>query len=269
MKISYNWLKSYINPIPSPEECSSLLTATGLEIEGVEKINTIKGGLRGLVVAEVKTCEPHPNADKLKITQVDAGGEELLCVVCGAPNVAAGQKVIFATIGTELFSPDGESFKIKKSKIRGEVSEGMLCAQDEIGIGKSHDGIIVLPDTAQVGMPAAEYYQIKEDVVLEIGLTPNRTDAMSHMGVARDLRASLYKKENYSLLKPEVKQLNKGNNLQPMQVEVLNSSDVTRYSGVSLKNLKIGESPDWLTRFVQHEIRNINNIIHRFLTNSK
>lgn len=246
MKISYNWLKSYINPIPSPEECSSLLTATGLEIEGVEKINTIKGGLRGLVVAEVKTCEPHPNADKLKITQVDAGGEELLCVVCGAPNVAAGQKVIFATIGTELFSPDGESFKIKKSKIRGEVSEGMLCAQDEIGIGKSHDGIIVLPDTAQVGMPAAEYYQIKEDVVLEIGLTPNRTDAMSHMGVARDLRASLYKKENYSLLKPEVKQLNKGNNLQPMQVEVLNSSDVTRYSGVSLKNLKIGESPDWL-----------------------
>jgi phenylalanyl-tRNA synthetase beta chain len=247
MRISYNWLKNYISPIPSAEECSTRLTASGLEVESMEKIDTIKGGLRGLVVAEVKTCVPHPNADKLKITQVDAGDGNLLQVVCGAPNVAVGQKVILAIVGAELFPKEGDSFQIKKSKIRGEVSEGMLCAEDEIGLGQSHAGIIVLPESAKAGTSAADFYNVQQDVAFEIGLTPNRTDAMSHFGVARDLRATLYEDESYHLEFPNTTEIfSSAKNKHVIQVEIKNPEALTRYSGIYIENIQVKESPDWL-----------------------
>jgi phenylalanyl-tRNA synthetase beta chain len=263
MRISYNWLKNYISPIPSAEECSTRLTASGLEVESMEKIDTIKGGLRGLVVAEVKTCVPHPNADKLKITQVDAGDGNLLQVVCGAPNVAAGQKVILATVGAELFPEEGDSFQIKKSKIRGEVSEGMLCAEDEIGLGKSHAGIIVLPDSAKTGTSAADFYNVQQDVAFEIGLTPNRTDAMSHFGVARDLRATLYKEESYQLEFPNTAEiLSSGKNKHVIQVEIKNTEALKRYSGIFIENIQVKESPDWLKNALMAiGQRPVNNIV--------
>ncbi|MEX1187665.1 MAG: phenylalanine--tRNA ligase subunit beta [Bacteroidia bacterium] len=262
MKISYNWLRNYISPIPSPEECSSKLTASGLEVESMEKIDTIQGGLRGLVVAEVKSCEPHPNADRLKITQVDAGNGELIQVVCGAPNVAAGQKVILATVGAELFPVSGDSFQIKKSKIRGEVSEGMICAEDEIGLGESHAGIIVLPADAQLGMAASDYYGIKEDVVFEIGLTPNRTDATSHFGVARDLRATLYKDDSYKIELPETLDLTDEKGKSPITVEIKEPELLKRYSGIYVENIEVKESPDWLKNsLLAIGQRPVNNIV--------
>ncbi|MBL7883323.1 MAG: phenylalanine--tRNA ligase subunit beta, partial [Bacteroidia bacterium] len=198
MKISYNWLKQYVNIDLSAEDAGKLLTGCGLEVESIEKTETIKGGLKGMVVGEVKTKEKHPAADKLSLTTVDIGTGELLSIVCGAPNVAAGQKVIVATVGAMLYPITGEPFEIKKSKIRGAVSEGMLCAEDEIGLGDSHAGIMVLDANATVGMPAKDYFsqingfpKIEEDYTFEIGLTPNRADAASHVGVARDLVAVL------------------------------------------------------------------------------
>ena len=187
MKISYNWLKQYIDIPESAEEIGNTLTATGLEVESVEPFESIKGGLAGLVIGEVLTCAKHPNADKLSVTTVDVGGERPLNIVCGAPNVTAGQKVVVATVGTTVHPTKGESFLIKSAKIRGEQSEGMICAEDEIGMGESHAGIIVLQTTVANGTKAAEFYNIQSDFVLEIGLTPNRADAASHIGVARDI----------------------------------------------------------------------------------
>lgn len=191
MKISYNWLKEYINIDLPANEVAEMLTFCGLEVESIETFESIKGGLNGLVVGEVITKEKHPDADKLSITKVNVGTDNLLQIVCGAPNVAAGQKVIVALVGAKLYPTEGESFEIKKSKIRGVVSEGMICAEDEIGLGNSHDGIMILPSDISVGMLAADYFKVEKDTVFEIGLTPNRVDASSHIGVARDLAAVL------------------------------------------------------------------------------
>ena len=193
MKISYNWLKTFINTNKTPQEVSTILTAIGLEVESLEKVQAIPGGLEGLVIGEVKECSQHPNADRLRVTKVDVGTGTLLDIVCGAPNVAAGQKVVVATVGCEIHPTEGEPFKIGKSKIRGEVSEGMICAEDEIGFGESHAGIMVLDTDLPNGTSAAEYFKVERSDVLEIGLTPNRADAASHLGVARDLRALLNK----------------------------------------------------------------------------
>jgi len=180
MKISYNWLKQYLDFEQSPEELSELLTDCGLEIEGLEKWQSVKGGLEGIVIGEVKTCKRHPNADRLTVTTVDIGDGRLLPIVCGAPNVAAGQKVVVATVGSKLYSGE-ESFEIKKAKLRGEPSEGMICAEDEIGMGTSHEGIMVLGPDVKTGIPAREYFNVEDDYIFEIGLTPNRTDATSHL----------------------------------------------------------------------------------------
>ena len=185
MKISYKWLKELLKFNLTAEETAAYLTDCGLEVEGIELFETVKGGLRGLKIGEVLTCEPHPNSDHLHVTTVNVGEEEPLHIVCGAPNVAAGQKVVVATIGTVLYNGD-ESFTIKKSKLRGELSEGMICAEDEIGLGTSHDGIMVLPEEAVPGTPAADYFKVEADTIFEIGLTPNRCDAICHFGVARD-----------------------------------------------------------------------------------
>src|SRR5690606_29277449 len=189
MTISYNWLKEYIDIPESAEEIGQILTSTGLEVESVEEFETIKGGLKGLVIGEVLTCSKHPNADKLSLTTVDVGGK-VLPIVCGAPNIATGQRVVVALPGTTLYTPDGKSFVIKVTKIRGEQSEGMICAEDEIGLGHSHEGIIVLNTDVPNGTPASEFYKIESDHILEIGLTPNRADAASHIGVARDIKAA-------------------------------------------------------------------------------
>ena len=186
MKISYNWLKTLIKTDLTPEQIDEYLTSAGLEVEGIEPFESVKGGLKGIVVGEVIEKEKHPDADKLSLTKVNIGGTELLHIVCGAPNVEAGQKVLVATIGAKLYPTTGEPFEIKKSKIRGAASEGMLCAEDELGLGTSHAGIMVLPAYAEVGMPAADFLKLETDVVFEIGLTPNRADAASHYGVARD-----------------------------------------------------------------------------------
>lgn len=206
MKISYNWLKDYVKTDLSPEELDDLLTFSGLEIEGVEKVETIKGGLEHVVIAQVLTCEPHPDSDHLHLTTVDVGAAEPLHIVCGAPNVAAGQKVVCAQIGTKIWTSDTEFYEIKKGKLRGAVSEGMLCAEDELQLGSSHDGIMVLPDDAPVGMPAREYFNVKDDYTLEVAITANRSDATSHIGVARDVVAVLNTRngENKKILWPEV-----------------------------------------------------------------
>lgn len=263
MKISYKWLKEYINTDLPPDEISKLLTDTGLEVEGVEEVESIKGGLKGVVIGEVLTCEPHPNADRLKKTTVDIGEEEPLHIVCGAPNVAAGQKVPVATVGTTIYSDEGD-FEIKKSKIRGEVSQGMICAEDELNIGQSHDGIMVLDANAKVGTPAAEYFNIQSDFVFEIGLTPNRTDAMSHYGVARDLRAALlrYNYQNVELSLPSVSNFSPTSTSLPIKIEVENTDACPRYAGVSINNVKVAPSPDWL----QNKLRTIgvgpiNNVV--------
>ena len=204
MKISYNWLKQYVNCDYSAEKVSEILTSTGLEVEDLERFESVKGALKGVVVGKVLTCIDHPNSDHLHITTVDVGGEEPLHIVCGAPNVAAGQKVLVATINTELWIGD-EHITIKKGKIRGEVSEGMICAEDELQLGTSHEGIMVLPDDYEVGKPASFYFPVEEDYTIEIGLTANRSDATSHIGSARDLVAALNQRENttkYHLISP-------------------------------------------------------------------
>jgi phenylalanyl-tRNA synthetase beta chain len=260
MKISYNWLYQFIKPLPSVEETSKYLTFCGLEVESVEVFEKIKGGLKGLVVGEVLSCEQHPNADRLKLTQVNIGNGNNLSIVCGAPNVASGQKVIVATIGTELYPTTGESFTIKESKIRGELSQGMLCAADEIGVGTSHDGIIVLPAETAVGKEVAELYNMSSDHIFEIGLTPNRADAVSHYGVARDLAAVLYE-QNIDVVLPNISDNTPIGNAA-IEVIIENKEQVKRYSGVVLENIIVKESPEWLkTHLSSIGLKPINNIV--------
>ncbi len=263
MNISYKWLKQYINLTEDAAEVAKHLTSIGLEVGTVEKVQTIKGGLEGLVIARVLTCEAHPNSDHLHITTVELQeGAEPVQIVCGAPNVAAGQKVVCATLGTVLYSGD-ESFTIKKSKIRGVESFGMLCAEDEIGIGTSHDGIIVLPEDAPVGMPAKEYYHVEDDYLIEVDITPNRADACSHYGVARDLYA-YYKAhgESLDLVKPSVAAFKVDSNALPIKVVVENEKACPRYTGVTIKGVEVKESPDWLQNALRTiGLRPINNVV--------
>ncbi|MCH8554261.1 MAG: phenylalanine--tRNA ligase subunit beta [Schleiferiaceae bacterium] len=248
MKISYNWLRQYYNCTLAPEKVAEVLTDTGLEVEGIETIESVPGGLKGVVVGHVLTCEQHPNADRLRVTTVDIGLEEPLHIVCGAPNVAAGQKVMVATVGTALTFANGESLKLKKGKIRGEVSEGMICAEDELGIGESHDGILVLPENTPTGTAAADYFNFEVDHVFEIGLTPNRTDAMSHFGVARDLHAALafHHKDTTPLLLPDVSALQLPKSNEGIAVEVKDTAACPHYMGLTINNIKVAPSPEWL-----------------------
>ena len=261
MKISLNWLQQYIKLDLEVNQISEFLTDTGLEVEGIEEIESIKGGLKGIVIGEVVTCQQHPNADRLKVTTVNIG-ESVLDIVCGAPNVAAGQKVLVATIGTVLYDGE-ESFKIKKGKIRGEVSMGMICAEDELGLGSSHDGIMVLPNELEVGTLASDYFKIENDTVFEIGLTPNRSDAMGHFGVARDLKTVLnHNGSELEMCLPNLKQFKTDNNNLSISVEVENSELCPRYSGVSISGIKIEPSPEWLkNRLKSIGIESKNNIV--------
>ncbi|MBQ8694392.1 MAG: phenylalanine--tRNA ligase subunit beta [Muribaculaceae bacterium] len=262
MNISYNWLKQYIDFKLTPDELAAALTSIGLETGGVEEVESIKGGLRGIVTGKVLTCEEHPNSDHLHITTVDLGNGEPTQIVCGAPNVAAGQTVVVATVGTTLYDGDNE-FQIKRSKIRGVESFGMICAEDEIGIGTSHDGIIVLKDDVKPGTPAAEYYNLSSDYVLEVDLTPNRIDAASHYGVARDLSAWLSR--NATAAKPSRPsvdnfKIDRADGAIPVTVE--NTDACPRYTGVTIRNIKVAESPQWLKdRLTAIGQRPINNIV--------
>jgi phenylalanyl-tRNA synthetase beta chain len=258
MTISYNWLKEYIDITESPDDLGHVLTSTGLEVESVEEHETVKGGMKGLVVGEVLTCAKHPNADKLSVTTVNVGGEDPLHIVCGAPNVAAGQKVVVAVPGTTVYPVKGDAFTIKAAKIRGEQSEGMICAEDEIGIGESHAGIIVLDPSTKVGTPAAELYNIQSDYILEIGLTPNRADAASHIGVARDVRAS----KGRNIKWPVVNGFNVESRDLTIPVVVENTDACPRYSAVTISGIKVTESPDWLkNRLLSIGLTPINNIV--------
>ena len=263
MKISYNWLKQFIKTDWEAEKTGDLLTDLGLEIEGIESYQSVKGGLEGIVVGKVLTCEQHPNADRLKVTTVDIGEETPLNIVCGAPNVAAGQKVPVATIGTTLYTEEGEAWTIKKGKIRGEASHGMICAEDELGLGKSHNGIMVLDDTIEIGTAAADIFDIENDQVFEIGLTPNRADAMSHFGTARDLKAGLMQKDiNLELITPSVSAFHVDNRILKIDVDVQDKERAPRYCGVTISGLKVEDSPEWL----QHRLKAIglapiNNIV--------
>jgi phenylalanyl-tRNA synthetase beta chain len=264
MKLSYSWLKQYIDMDVDPHELSAILTDIGLEVEGFETFQSIKGGLEGIVIGEVITCERHANADKLSVTTVDVGAGELLPIVCGAPNVAKGQKVLVATVGTTLYDGE-ESFKIKKAKIRGEVSQGMICAEDELGLGSSHEGIMVLPDEVKVGTPASQYFNIETDYIYEIGLTPNRADAASHIGSARDLVAGLnryFKTRSYALQLPSVDDFHVDNHELDIEVVVEDQLACPRYSGITIKDIEVKESPEWLkTRLNSIGIRPINNVV--------
>ena len=263
MNISYNWLKRYIALNDSAEQVAHILTSIGLEVGKVEKVQTIKGGLEGLVVGEVITCVDHPNSDHLHITTTRVAPDaEPLQIVCGAPNVAAGQKVIVATVGTVLYDGD-EKFTIKKGKIRGEESLGMICAEDEIGVGTSHDGIMVLPADTPVGMPAKEYFGVEDDTLIEVDITPNRADGASHYGVARDLYAYYQAKGiDIALTKPSVEDFKVDSQALPIEVVVENAQSCPRYTGVSIKGVTIKESPDWLKKALNTVgIRPINNVV--------
>jgi phenylalanyl-tRNA synthetase beta chain len=258
MTISYNWLKEYIDIPESAEEIGKVLTSTGLEVEKVEEHETVKGGLKGLVIGTVITCAKHPNADKLSVTTVDVGGEKILPIVCGAPNVAAGQRVVVAVPGTTVYPSKGEPFTIKNAKIRGEQSEGMICAEDEVGLGESHAGIMVLNTDVPNGTPAAQYFNIQSDYILEIGLTPNRADAASHIGVVRDIKAS----KNRAIKLPSVDQFNVDNKTLVIPVEVENKEACPRYSALTISGIKVTESPDWLkNRLLSIGLTPINNIV--------
>lgn len=248
MKISYNWLKQFIKTNKTSEEISVLLTNLGLEVEGVEKFESLKGGLQGVVVGHVLTCEKHPNADKLNITTVDVGEEKPLQIVCGASNVAKGQKVAVATIGTTLYDSEGNPFQIKKGKIRGEDSFGMICAEDELGLGSSHEGILVLDGKAKVGSFVSEIFNIESDEVFEIGLTPNRADAMSHLGVARDIKAGLQQSESIQseLITPSISSFRVDKRTLKIDVDVADAKLCPRYCGVTISGVTVKESPEWL-----------------------
>jgi phenylalanyl-tRNA synthetase beta chain len=273
MKISYNWIRDYIKIDIDPHKLAGILTGIGLEVEAMEEWESVKGGMKGVVVGEVLTCKKHPDADKLSVTTVNIGLPEPLHIVCGAPNVAAGQKVPVAVAGTFLFRAD-ETFELKRTKIRGELSEGMICAEDELGLGTDHEGIMVLDNNAKPGTPAGEYFGIVKDVIYEIGLTPNRIDSGSHFGVARDLAAylNLNAGNGYKAIRPSVDSFKPDNNDNKFEVIVENIVDCPRYSGITISDVKIAESPEWLktklssiglnpisnvvdiTNFVQHEI---------------
>ena len=258
MKISYKWLKQFIQTDKTPEEVSLILTNIGLEVESLEKVQSIPGGLEGLLIGYVKDCVQHPNADRLKVTTVDVGNGEDLQIVCGANNVATGQKVVVATVNTMVFPLTGEPFKINKSKIRGELSEGMICAEDEVGLGSDHDGIMVLAEDALVGSAAKDYFQLEDDYLFEIGLTPNRADAASHLGVARDLAAYL----GTSIKMPDVSAFKTNNNNLVIPVTVENSEACPRYSSVTISDITVKESPEWLKEKLNViGVRPINNIV--------
>ncbi|MFV0572316.1 MAG: phenylalanine--tRNA ligase subunit beta [Xanthomarina gelatinilytica] len=247
MKISYNWLKQFIKTTWTPEQISELLTDLGLEVEGVVAFQSVKGGLEGIVVGEVLTCVQHPNADRLKLTTVNIGTGAPLQIVCGAPNVAVGQKVPVATIGTILYAEEGEAWTIKKGKIRGEESHGMICAEDELGLGKSHEGIMVLDAQLQPGTLVAELFEVENDQVFEIGLTPNRADAMSHFGTARDLKAGLLQKNvNLELITPSVSAFHVDSRTLRIDVDVKNKELAPRYCGLTISGVKVETSPNWL-----------------------
>ena len=258
MEISYKWLQEFIELPELPEEVGKLLTSTGLEVEGIEKIEAIPGGLEGVVIGEVLTCTKHPDADKLSLTTVDVGAGQPLPIVCGAPNVAAGQKVVVALVGSTLHPAAGEPFQIKKAKIRGAASEGMICAEDEIGLGTSHAGILILSTDLPNGTPAARYFNLEADYQIAIGLTPNRIDAASHFGTARDLKAVL----NRPLRLPSVDTFTIDNTNLTLDVQVADPTDCPRYSGLTLSGLTVAESPDWLKqRLVSIGLKPINNVV--------
>jgi phenylalanyl-tRNA synthetase beta chain len=264
MKVSYNWLKNYISTNLDPKRMGEILTDTGLEVEGIEKIELVKGGLQGVFVGQVLTCEKHENADKLNVTTVDLGNGAPSQIVCGAPNVAAGQKVLVATVGCTLYPNPDEPFKIKAAKIRGVESEGMICAEDELGIGTSHAGIMVLPENAQVGQPAADFLALQDDYLIEIGLTPNRSDAMGHIGVARDLIAFLnfHEKKQLELTLPKVDAFKVDNTNHTIQVTVEDIEKAPRYAGVSINNIKVAPSPNWLQQSLRAiGLTPINNVV--------
>lgn len=258
MKISLNWLKEYIDLGEEIGVISETLTNTGLEVEGLEEVEEIKGSLAGMVIGEVKTCAKHPDADKLSLTTVDIGQDELSPIVCGAPNVAAGQKVVVATVGAMLYPSEGDPFKIKKAKIRGEVSLGMICAEDELGLGSSHDGIMVLDTDLPNGTPAAELFKPTTDTVIEIGLTPNRADAASHYGVARDLKAAFERPTKF----PDLSSFKVDSQSKPITVEVENAEACPRYSGLTIANVTVADSPKWLkARLNSIGLTPVNNIV--------
>jgi phenylalanyl-tRNA synthetase beta chain len=258
MKISYNWLRQFIHTDKTPQELSLILTNIGLEVESLEKVQPVVGGLEGLVIGKVLTCVQHPNADRLRVTTVDVGGPEILQIVCGAPNVAEGQKVVVATVGTTVFPNEGEPFKINKSKIRGEASEGMLCAEDEIGLGESHAGIMVLEPETEIGIAAKAHFKMEDDFVFEIGLTPNRADAASHLGVARDLAAFL----RTELQMPDVSTFKTENESLNISVAVEDELACPRYSSVTIIGVTVKPSPEWLQdKLKVIGIRPINNIV--------
>lgn len=265
MKISYNWLRTLIKTDLTPQQIDEYLTSSGLEVEGIESFESVKGGLKGIVVGEVIEKEKHPDADKLSITKVNVGAVELLNIVCGAPNVAAGQKVLVAMIGAKLYPTTGEPIDIKKSKIRGAASEGMICAEDEIGLGTSHDGILILPDHAVVGTPASEFFKLEQDHVLEIGLTPNRADAASHYGVARDLAAILNCKNNTTTFSAEIHnifELPEASNINKVEITIENPDACKRYSGLVISGITVKPSPEWLKNsLLAIGLRPINNIV--------
>lgn len=263
MKISYNWLKQFIKINWPAEKTGELLTDLGLEIEGIEAFESVQGGLKGVVVGEILTCIQHPNADRLKVTTVNIGEKQPLQIVCGAPNVAAGQKVPVATIGTTLYSPEGEAWTINKGKIRGEVSEGMICAEDELGLGASHEGIMILDATLKPGTSCSELFKIENDQIFEIGLTPNRADAMSHFGVARDLKAGLLQKEiQLELITPSVSAFHVDNRALKIDIVVKDTERCPRYCGLTISGIKVTDSPQWLqNRLKAIGLKPINNVV--------
>jgi phenylalanyl-tRNA synthetase, beta subunit, non-spirochete bacterial len=262
MKISNNWLKDYIKTDLKTEKIGEYLTDIGLEVEGIEKYESVKGSLEGIVVGKVLTCEQHPNADKLKKTTVDVGNGKILNIVCGAPNVAAGQIVPVAVVGTKIYTKDGNSFDIKEAKIRGEVSQGMICAEDEMGLSDDHGGIMILDETYKIGDDFSKYFELSNDEVYEIGLTPNRTDAMSHYGVARDLNAFLVSNQMKSEFEKAVSKPLNIEGTTDFQLEVEDSELCPRYIGAVIENVKVAESPDWLkNRLEAIGLSPINNIV--------
>jgi len=264
MTISYNWLCDYLPVKIEPERLSKILTSIGLEVEHLEKYESVKGGLKGLLIGEVLECTPHPNADKLKLTKVNTGGAEPLSIVCGASNVAAGQKVVVALPGTTIHPIKGDPITLKIATIRGTESHGMICAEDEIGLGESHEGIIVLPAGAKPGTPAADWFKPYSDHLIEIGLTPNHMDAMSHWGVARDVCAWLSHHENkeYRPKPPALSAFRVDNNSLPVAVSIENPRSCGRYSGLSIKGITIRESPQWMKdKLKAIGVRSINNIV--------
>ncbi len=261
MKVSYDWIKEYVNVNLDPEKVAEILTNTGLEVEGTEEYESVKGGLEGVIIGEVLNVRKHPNADNLSLTEVNLGNGKTVPVVCGAPNVKAGQKVPVATVGTILYDDD-KAIKIKKSKIRGEVSEGMICAEDELGLGTSHDGIMVLDNKATAGTPASAYFNIKKETVYEIGLTPNRIDGASHFGVARDLAAYLNQFEKKQAQLPSVDLFKVDNNNLIIPVQIENTEACPRYTGLTMTNIKVAPSPDWLqNRLKSIGLTPINNVV--------